>query len=301
MRSLGFKLDAIPTERVVALSPQIEECDLDELWICEDLGRNGGIAQAAMALSVTEKIRVGLGIAPAAVHNPAYLALEFASLCRVHPGRFIPGLGHGMPEWLRQVGAHPGKLIPCLEETTVVVGRLLAGEKVTFEGSHVHIEDVVFDYPIPDPPPILLGVRGPKGIEMASRVAGGVILAEGSGAGYVERVRKQLGDSQSRITVFTWFSIGDDGPAAIERLRPTVAAALEQDFMQAQLGEFAADGPTDRVLREVTVSGTAEECAATIDSLFEAGADSVVLQPVPGSESEQLGQIGPLLTLARTD
>jgi alkanesulfonate monooxygenase SsuD/methylene tetrahydromethanopterin reductase-like flavin-dependent oxidoreductase (luciferase family) len=58
--------------------------------------------------------------------------MELASLCRTHPGRFMPGIGHGMPEWLRQVSAHPGKLLPRIEETTVVVSRLLAGETVDF-------------------------------------------------------------------------------------------------------------------------------------------------------------------------
>lgn len=294
-----MKLDAIPTEQVVALAREIEEHGLDEVWVCEDLGRNGGIAQAAMALGATEKVRVGLGIVPAAVRNPAYLAMELASVCRAHPGRFIPGIGHGLPGWLRQVGAHPGKLLPCLEETTVVVSRLLAGETVDFSGTHVHLEDVTLDYPPSEPPPILLGVRGPKGIEVASRVAGGVILAEGSDPRYVAGVRERLGPD-AQITVFAWFATDDHSAPAVERLRPTVGAALGADFMQAQLGELAAEGPTDRVLAELTVSGAAGNCADAIGRLYEAGADTVVLQPVPGTEAAELDRIAPLLALVRS-
>jgi 5,10-methylenetetrahydromethanopterin reductase len=299
MRSLGMKLDAIPTERVVALAREIEERGLDEVWVCEDLGRNGGIAQAAMALGATRRIRVGLGIVPAAVRNPAYLAMELASVCRTHPGRFIPGIGHGMPEWLRQVGAHPGKLLPRLEETTVVVSRLLAGETVDFSGTQLRLENVTLDYPPAEPPPILLGVRGPKGIEMASRVAGGVILAEGSGPRYVASARERLGPD-GHITVFASFASDEDGPAAVERLRPAVAAAFDADFMQSQLGELAAEGPTDRVLAELTVSGTASDCADAIERLYEAGADAVVLQPIPGTEAEELDRIAPLLARVRS-
>jgi 5,10-methylenetetrahydromethanopterin reductase len=296
MRSLGMKLDAVPTERVVALAREIEEHGLDEVWVCEDLGRNGGIAQAAMALGATQKVRVGLGIVPAAVRNPAYLAMELASVCRTHPGRFIPGIGHGMPEWLQQVGAHPGKLLPRLEETAIVVSHLLAGETVDFSGTQLHVEDVTLDYPPAEPPPILLGVRGPKGIEMASRVAGGVILSEGSGPGYVANARERLG-LDGQITVLSWFASGEDGPAAVERLRPTVATALGEDYMRAQLGELAAEGPTDRVVAELTVSGTAGDCADAIGRLYEAGADAVVLQPTPGTEAEELDRIAPLLAL----
>src|ERR1700742_3185347 len=123
-----MKLDAIPTEQVVSLAAEIEQHGLDEVWVCEDLGRNGGIAQAALALAATERCKVGLGILPAAVRNVGYLAMEIASLCRAHPARFQPALGHGMPGWLQQVGAHPGKLLPCLEEVTLATRSLLAGE-----------------------------------------------------------------------------------------------------------------------------------------------------------------------------
>jgi 5,10-methylenetetrahydromethanopterin reductase len=61
--------------------------------------------------------------------------------------------------------------------------------------------------------------------------------------------------------------------------------------MQAQLGHIASEGPTDAVLRELTVSGDAGDCLAAIRLLQDAGADAVVLQPVPGSEAEQLEHV----------
>src|ERR1700753_2353803 len=144
--ALGMKLDAIPTEEVAPLARAIEEHGFDEVWVCEDLGRNGGIPQPALALAATERCQVGIGILPAAVRNVAYLAMEIASLCRAHPDRFLPGLGHGMPGWLEQVGAHPGKLLPCLEEVTLVLRRLLAGETVSLGGRHVRVEDVALEH-----------------------------------------------------------------------------------------------------------------------------------------------------------
>ena len=289
--TLGMKLDGLGTEKVPALAQAIERHGLDEVWICEDLGLNGGIAQSAIALSVTERIRVGHGIAPAAIRNVAYYAMEVASLCRTFPGRFLPGLGHGMPGWLTQVGAHPGRLLPCLAETTEVAGRLLAGETVTFHGEWVNLDEVSLRYPPADAPPISLGVRGPRGMDVAARVAGGVILAEGSGPTYVRRVVDQIGRADHRVTVFMWFSIDDDRHTARARLRETVAVALEQEAMRSQLGHLATAGPTEPVLAEVTVSGNPTDCVAAIRALHAAGADSVVLQPVPGTEVEQLARV----------
>jgi alkanesulfonate monooxygenase SsuD/methylene tetrahydromethanopterin reductase-like flavin-dependent oxidoreductase (luciferase family) len=289
-----MKLDGMPTEQVVDLAPAIEAQGLDQIWVCEDLGRNGGIAQAALALAATERCEVGLGILPAAVRNVGYLAMEIASLCRTYPDRFLPGLGHGEPYWLRQVGAHPQSLLACLAEVTDVARRLLEGETVTFDGRHVHIEDVALEFPPLAPPPFFWGVRGPKGIELASKVADGLILAEGSGPTYVAGARERL-DPAATVIVFAWFSIDSDGRKAADRLRATVADALTKDSMQSQVRELGATGPTDEVVNELTISGDAQECADAIMRLYAAGADSVVLQPPYGSEREQLQQIGPLM------
>lgn len=181
MPALGMKLDGLPTEEIPPLSAAIEEHGLDEVWVCEDLGFNGGIAQAAMALSTTEHVRVGHGIAPAAVRNVAYYAMEVASLSRTFPGRFLPGIGHGEPWWLTQVGSHPGKLIPCISEVTEATRRLLAGETVTLHGEWVHLDEVTLHFPPAHRPPVSLGVRGPRGVRVAAERADGLILAEGSG------------------------------------------------------------------------------------------------------------------------
>ena len=73
-----------------------------------------------------------------------------------------------------------------------------------------------------------------------------------------------------------------------DRVRGTVEEALEQDFMQSQLGHLAGDGSPDAAISELTASGNPTECAAAIRALYAAGADSVVLQPVHGTEAEQL-------------
>lgn len=48
----------------------------DELWLVEDCFFAGGVASAATALAVTERIKVGLGIVPAIARNALLPVLE---------------------------------------------------------------------------------------------------------------------------------------------------------------------------------------------------------------------------------
>src|SRR5215213_8678577 len=82
----------------------------------EDCFLKGGVAQAAVALSSTSRIVVGVGILPAGARNVAFAALEIAFLANLYPGRLMVGIGHGMADWMRQVGAHRSSPLTLLQE-----------------------------------------------------------------------------------------------------------------------------------------------------------------------------------------
>src|ERR1700730_2307025 len=83
-----------------ACAVRVEELGFDTLWLIEDCFLSGGLTMAATALAVTESIGVGIGLLPAPVRNAAIAAMEFATLGRMHPGRFEATLGHGVAEWM---------------------------------------------------------------------------------------------------------------------------------------------------------------------------------------------------------
>ena len=292
MPKIGFKIDARPAEDVVQLAVAAERSGFDELWVCEDLALAGGIAQVAAALAVTTHLEVGLGIAPAAVRNPMYLAMEFASVARLSSGRFLAGIGHGMPRWLTQVGQHPASLMACLREVSEAVRDLLRGDEVTYSGEHVHLDAVSLTHPPAAAPPLSLGVRGPKGIELARRLGLGVILAEGSPPEYVAEVRKTLGPD-AHITVFVWANLDtDDAERGLEAVRPTVDAALQKQYLAAQLGTLYGSVSEPDVVQRLTVAGDTRGCRAAIETLAACGADSIVLQPIHGTEEQQIERFG---------
>src|SRR6476659_9940728 len=97
----------VPATDFIAFAQQAEALGFDEVWVVEDLGYWGGIAQAAAIASATNRIRVGVGILPVAARNVAYAAMELSTLAELFPGRFTVGIGHGLPEWIQQVNAWP--------------------------------------------------------------------------------------------------------------------------------------------------------------------------------------------------
>jgi 5,10-methylenetetrahydromethanopterin reductase len=124
----------LPAGEFIAYAKEAEGHGFDQLWVVEDCFFRGGVAQAGVALALTTRITVGLGILPAGARNAAFAALEIATLENLFPDRLIIGVGHGMPEWMRQAGAWPASPVTLLSEYIVTLKRLLEGEKVTYAG-----------------------------------------------------------------------------------------------------------------------------------------------------------------------
>lgn len=305
-----------PPELLAPFARRAEHAGFDELWIVEDCFWGGGIASATAALSSTQQIAVGLGILPAVARNPAFVAMELATLARVFPGRLLPGFGHGVAAWMQQVGALPPSQLAALEETTQAVRALLRGERYRASGRHVQLDQVQLNLPPTHIPPVALGVRGPKSLALSGRVADGTILAEGAAPAYVAWARAQIAQGAAaagvttphRLTVYAWCSVGADGAAARAKLRPVLAAMLvaaEGTTYLAPLGiadevralvargeETVRAAMPDTWLDQLAVCGTPAQGAAAIAQLYRAGADSVVL--VPFIEGDPLAQIDTL-------
>ncbi len=148
------------SEDLPEFSRRAEQAGFDELWVVEDCFYTSGIALASIALACTERISVGVGIMPAVARNPVFTAMEISTLAGLYPGRFLPGLGHGMAGWMHQIGAFPKSQLRALEETTVTVRKLLAGERFSYDGSQVHLDDVELVHPPVADSPHLAGGAG---------------------------------------------------------------------------------------------------------------------------------------------
>ena len=83
----------LPPERLRAVAEAAEAAGVAQLWLWEDSFFEGGIASAAAALAWTSRLQVGIGLLPVPLRNPALTAMEIATVTRLFPDRFLPGLG----------------------------------------------------------------------------------------------------------------------------------------------------------------------------------------------------------------
>ena len=277
---LGMMIDrSTAPERLVPLCRALDAASaVDDVWVVEDLSWGGAIATAATALAVTERLQVGIGIVPAPLRNPALLAMELATLGRLHPGRLAAGIGHGVQSWMREVGAAVPSPLTLLRETFTVVRALLAGERVVHQGVAVRIDELTLVHPLQTPISLLAGVTGPKSLRLSGEVADGTILAEGTGPAEIAAARALIGEGRPdatgphQIVVLAYVLITDDPVAAAlqtEQARVDVATPLGVDPDSI----FVLQGPVG-----VVIDG--------IRALWAAGAHTVVVRPIGDAERQ---------------
>ena len=303
--NVGMCFDrSLPAPFVVEVAEALEASGVDQLWVIEDCFFTAAVSLAATALARTESLTVGIGILPAVARNPAVTAMELATLANLAPGRLLAGIGHGIQEWMEQMGARTPSPLTTLDEAITIVRRLLHGETVTFDGTEFAMREVALDAPPTTVPPVLAGVRGPKSLALAGRVADGVVLAEGAGP---TCIRESIGRAGSpdpfRVSVFTALAIGDDAREMRRIMAPFVAGIIDganpapnahphideiRERHAARGVDGIADMPGDWWI-ELGAIGTFDDAVRHAEALADAGAHDVAFFP------------GPTVELARED
>ena len=147
MTALGFVVrPEHPPEDLAAIGAGAEAAGFDELWLWEDCFFAGGIAATATALAATSRSGSASGSCPRRAQRGVRGDGDRRPRA-VPPGRVLPGVGHGVGDWMRQIGAKPASQLGLLEETVVAIRSLLAGEEVHAEGRYVRLHGVRLDHP----------------------------------------------------------------------------------------------------------------------------------------------------------
>lgn len=178
---------------VARIARLAEETGFDSVWVSDhlflDWSKYGGPDDVQGSLecwttlsalsAVTKRVRIGSLTLCNDLRNPGLLAKMAASLDLLSDGRLDIGIGAGWyePEF-RAAGLKfdpPRVRIGRLGESVEILGRLLAGEELTFKGDHYTIDGALCR---PGPrqhprPPIWIGGKGDLLLETAARVADG--------------------------------------------------------------------------------------------------------------------------------
>lgn len=258
-----------PPEDLAAAARAADESGLDELWLWEDCFFHGGLSAAAIALANGSRLTVGVGVLPVPLRNVALVAMEIAALERSFPGRLRIGIGHGVQDWMGQVGERVASPLTLLREYGTALSALLHGDTVTVDGRYVRLSDVQLRWPPTTPVELLFAATGPRTLELSSELASGTVLTgHTSPAATREAVsilrRRAAGDRPHRVVSYVACALDDD---ALARTRAEIGVSSEDD------------------VDDLIVHGGPERIAAGVRRWVDAGVDTVVLQPPVGVDA----------------
>lgn len=170
----------VPWPELVSMARAAEDGGFDSIWLGDHLIYDlpGGVTRGpwevwtalAGLAAVTTRVALGPLVASTGFHAPAMLAKKAATVDAISGGRLILGLGAGWNEReYRAFGFPFDHRVSRFEEAFTLIRRLLAGERVTFEGAYYRAEDCLIDPPPPRPggPPLMLGSVGPRMMAIA--------------------------------------------------------------------------------------------------------------------------------------
>src|SRR5947208_7947086 len=308
--------DAHPIRDGMRYAQLAEANGFEAVWQAESrLVREATVPMAAYA-AVTERIKVGSGVVNNWTRNVGLLAATFSTLDDLAPGRVILGIGAWWDPLAHKVGIDRARPLLAMRETVEVTRRLLAMERVTFQGDFVRMEDVEIDIVhgdrSPKQVPIYIGATGMKMMELAGEIGDGVVLNYLVGPAYnakamealvagAERAGRGIEDVDRPQLVVC--SMDDDRDVALDRARELVTQYLGQQphimkasgVDQSLLDEIGKEltwpaGPEeirkamklvpDEVVQLITASGTPDECRAKVREYVKAGCTCPVLYPL---------------------
>jgi 5,10-methylenetetrahydromethanopterin reductase len=318
-----------PSEQFADIVQDAEEWGLDELWLTDSsLHSRYCYSYLTIAALRTSRMTLGTAVTNPVTRHPALGAVAISTINEISKGRAIHGIGAG-DRPLEALGHKPAKLA-LLEDSVDAARRLWTGESVTWQARGFELDDAHMRFDVPTQIPVYLSASGPKTLQLAGRIADGVILLAGlhpDGIKYaldhIDRGVDQAGrESRPQITVFAYGQISDDEDAALASARTIAAwfpqtapmycelAGLSPDLIaqvrtlyaggEFQEAEEAARLLPDEFVHRMALAGgekVVREHIATLESL---GIDSMTVFPIGGDDESRIATIRAYADIVRT-
>jgi probable F420-dependent oxidoreductase len=188
--------------------------------LAEEYKRNFDPLVALTACAaVTERLRLGTGIALPAQREPIVTAKAIASLDHLSGGRFVFGIGFGWnADELEDHGVTMAERRAVCREHVLAMQALWAHDVAGYDGKHVHIsESWSWPKPVqrPGPPVLLGGVAGPTLFAHIAEYGHGWIPIGGSGVARalpdLRHAFEEAGRDPSELRVVPFGTIPDPG------------------------------------------------------------------------------------------
>jgi 5,10-methylenetetrahydromethanopterin reductase len=302
--------------RIGAVAGAAEQAGFSAVFVAE--GHGDALSLCHPVIAATSGVRVGTAITNAALRPPVLAAKTAAQLDQAAGGRLVLGLGVANPVMNGRFGIAPFAPLPMIEEYVGVIRAILRGE-AGYDGKVFRTGLIPLDSPPLRPGlPVYLAALGPRMLELAGRIADGVILnlmtpaQAGRAASAVRAAARAAGRDPASVEIACVLHccLAEDSARAAREivLRYVMHPAAPELFGEAT-GGVEADGGVEagggvdlRAVRELVLAGDraaaagqvpqqvadgfvthgdAARCAARLAEYRAAGVDLPILFPIP--------------------
>ena len=234
MRQMQAGVVLQPVDRPAAFAERVARIaalGYDRLWLTDSsLHTFSPWPYLALAAQAAPALALGTAVTNPVTRHPGIVAVEAATAAEVTGGRFTLGIGAG-DRPLRALARRPAT-VDAVEQAVAVVRRLLAGE--TVDRAAGELADDFADAALRHPPahevPVFISASGPRTLEMAGRVADGVILLCGLDPVAIEWALERVdggaraaGRPRPHVALFAYGAVDDDEGAAMAAARSIAA------------------------------------------------------------------------------
>jgi len=313
-----FGIEFVPDrspQKVVELATLAERGGFEYVWITDHFNnRNTYVVLTATALS-TQKVKLGPGVTNPYLVSPVWTASAVASLDEISGGRAVLGIGAGDRTTLEILGIPRVKPLSAIEESVNMIKLLWQGEAVHLKGAVFTLSGPRLNYTPGHAIPIYVGAQGPKLLELAGRIADGVLVNASHPIDLELAIRQIMQGAtcadrkiqQVDVAAYTCFSVDQDAHRAKEKAKEVVAfiiagsppEVLERHNAPGDLAQkiserlVAGDFPgafslvPHELVDVFSISGSPDDCIQRIRELISIGVTQIVVGSPIGPKKKE--------------
>lgn len=284
--------DPIDMATVHQVATRAEALGFRDLWVTENTLDHvtcfDPVVILTYAAAVTKRIRLGASVVVLAVHHPAMVAHQWATLDHVSGGRAILGVGLGREHHYREFEVPEAGKVGRFREEVAIIRSLWGQERTTFHGRFYHLDGATMS-PKPTNLPLWMGVGHPNAVRRSAELADGWMGSGGSSiaefAASVPVLKQALADRGRDPEAFPIskrvFMAVDDNPDVARR-------ELHRWFTEVYHNPAGTDASG--------IHGTPEQVQEKLEALVAMGANHLLLNPV-SRHAEQIEAVAELAGL----